>query len=128
MSQSSQLWKKAELVLPMNPYESIVGDAVCRGNFGLTIKAGTPVTSVVQSPVAFGAPERSHGEMPTFVTDMWSCYCIFAELYIGRPLIYGSRNDYIINHIVDTVWESWRGSYVAGGSCPESWYEPQRGP
>lgn len=131
MPQSSPLWKNAELVMPMKPHEIIVGDAVRLGDFGLTIKAGTPVKPSVQFPIDYCAPEWFHGKMPTFATDMWSYFCIFAELYLGRPLISGPGNTYIVNHIVDTFGplpESWEGSYVVGGSCQASWYDPQRRP
>ena len=117
--------------MPMKPHGSIVGDGVCLGDFGLTIKAGTRVTSTMQAPVAFCAPERFHGEMPTFATDMWSYLCIFAELYIGRPLVCGPGTAFIVEYIVDTFGplpESWKGSYVAGGTCHESWYDPERRP
>lgn len=128
---SHELWKKAELVMPIRPRDNIVGDAVCLGDFGLTIKAGTQVTSTVQTPIAFCAPKRFHGEVPTFASDMWSFFCIFAELYIGRPLVCGPGTAFIVDYIVDTFGafpESWKGSYIASGSCQESWYDPQRQP
>jgi serine/threonine protein kinase len=131
MPNSHQIWKRAELVMPMRPHSSIVGDTVCLGDFGLTIKAGTQVTSTVQGPVAFCPPERFHGEMPTSATDMWSYLCIFAELYIGRPLLCGPGTAFVVDYMVDTFGplpESWKGSYTAGATWQQSWYDPQRRP
>lgn len=125
------LWKQGELVIPIKPLESIVGNSVHLGDFGLTIKAGTLVTPTVQSPFQFCAPERFYGALPTFATDMWSYFCIFYQLYADFPLIYGYGVVSVVSYIISTFGhlpEAWKGSYSGFGSHEESWYDPQRGP
>ena len=124
----SPLGKEGELVRPIKPHKSIMVNSVCLGDFGLTIKAGTPVKPTVQSPCQFCAPERFHGALPTFATDMWSYFCIFAELYIGFRVNRGFGDVSVVDSMVGTFGplpESWKGSYSGFGSYNEFWYDPQ---
>ncbi|KAF5533969.1 CMGC kinase [Fusarium napiforme] len=120
------LWKAGELVMPMKADESLIGDDVSLGDFGLAIKSGTSVLQKLQSPAIYCAPERVHDQDPTFATDMWSYMCILAELYMGYALFYGSGNSSIVSCIVHALGPlptTWKGTYKAGGVSSDWWYD-----
>ncbi|KAF4947504.1 hypothetical protein FGADI_10349 [Fusarium gaditjirri] len=120
------LWKTGELVMPMKAHESLIGDDISLGDFGLAIKSGTPVSQKLQSPAIYCAPERVYDQDPTFATDMWSYMCIFAELYMGYALFYGPGNSSIIScmvHALGPLPASWNGTYKAGGVSNDWWYD-----
>lgn len=119
-------WKAGELVMPMKAQESMIGDDLSLGDFGLAIKSGTLVSQKLQSPAIYCAPERVHDHDPTFATDMWSYMCILAELYMGYALFYGSGNSSIVSCIVHALGPlptSWKGTYKAGGVDNDWWYD-----
>ena len=89
--------------MPMKPHESLIGETISLGDFGLAAKSGTPVEQKVQSPAIYCAPERLHNTNPSLASDMWSYMCIFAELYLGFPLFYGSAHSSVIDFIVKTL-------------------------
>ncbi|KAM0080438.1 hypothetical protein ACKRZS_007415 [Fusarium odoratissimum] len=87
------LWKTGELVMPMKAQESLIGDDVSLGDFGLAIKSVT---------------------------------CVFAELYMGYALFYGSGNSSIIScvvHALGPLPATWKGTYKAGGVSNDWWYD-----
>lgn len=125
------LWKDGELVMPMSPHESLIGDTIFLGDFGLAIKAGAVVTQKVQSPAIYCAPERFHDADPSFATDMWSYMCIFAELYLGCALFYGPSNAFVVTFMVNTLGPlpvSWKGLFNPAGLSDDSWYDQGRMP
>jgi serine/threonine protein kinase len=131
MRLDPDLWKMGELVMPMCAHESLVGDTISLADFGLAIKSGTPVSQKLQSPAIYCAPERVHDQGPTFATDIWSYMCIFAELYMGCALFYGSGNSSIMSCVINTLGPlpaSWKGTYKAGGASDDSWYDQKRVP
>lgn len=126
---SRPLWKAGQLVMPMKPHESLIGETISLGDFGLAAKSGTPVEQKAQSPAIYCAPERLHNADPSFASDMWSYMCIFAELYLGFPLFYGSAHSSVMDFMVKTLGplpESWKGSYTGDGQCDQSWYDQGR--
>jgi serine/threonine protein kinase len=125
------LWKDGELVMPMTPHESLVEGNITLGDFGLAIKPGTSVECKVQSPAIYCAPERIHDKDPSFASDMWSFMCIFAELYLGFPLFYGSAPSTMVDFMVRTLGPfplSWKGTYKGNKKHDESWYDQTRRP
>ncbi|KAF5618706.1 CMGC kinase [Fusarium sp. NRRL 52700] len=123
------LWKAGELVMPIKPDETLIGDDISLGDFGLAIKSGTSVSEKVQSPAIYCAPERVYDQDPSFATDMWSYMCIFAELYMGFALFYpyGGSNSSIVSCIVHSLGHlptAWKGAFNAGGLENDWWYEP----
>ncbi|KAH7222609.1 kinase-like domain-containing protein [Fusarium redolens] len=109
MRLDPDLWNTGELVMPMLAHESLIGDDVSLGDFGLALKS-----------------ERVRDQDPTFATDMWSYICIFAELYMGYALFYGLGNSSIVSYIVHTLGllpTTWRGTYKAGGADNDWWYD-----
>jgi serine/threonine protein kinase len=87
-----ETWKGGELVEPMEVPESLLGEAVYLGDFGLAIKAGTSLRQKVQSPAVYCAPERFHDADRSFATDIWSYMCLFVQLYLGFNPFYGVGN------------------------------------
>lgn len=126
-----ELWKPGELVMPMAPRKDLVTNDIHIGDFGLAIRAGTPVVQKVQSPAMFCAPERVHGVAPGFASDMWSYICLLAQLYLGCPLFWGRAHSTVITFIVDTLGPlpaHWEGSYVTGGGSKPEWYDQHQMP
>ncbi|SCO84273.1 uncharacterized protein FRV6_08400 [Fusarium oxysporum] len=95
------LWKAGELVMPMKVHESLIGDDVSLGDFGLAIKPGNQVSQKLQSPAIYCAPER----VPTFATDMWS--------YMLSCMV----------HALGSVPATWKGTFKAGGVDNDWWYD-----
>ncbi|KAI1178685.1 kinase domain-containing protein [Nemania sp. FL0916] len=135
MLLESAQWKKGELVMPMQAdrsfRESMVGDTVSLGDFGIAIKAGTPVKRKFLKPAIYCAPEVLHGADPSFASDMWSYMCLFAELYCARALFSGAGNSDVLSCTVDTLGplpETWKGRYEAGGPGDDRWYDRSQRP
>ncbi|KAF4445551.1 CMGC protein kinase [Fusarium austroafricanum] len=128
ISRYDPLWKEGQLVEPMNPDVSLVEERIFLGDFGISIKAGTPVNCKIQSPFIYCAPERFHDKDPSYASDMWSYMCIFAELFLGFPLFPdrgpSSTTDFMVA-VLGPLPSSWKGAYNGGGEERESWYDPK---
>lgn len=127
----TEQWKEGELVMAMEPHESLVGDKILLGDFGLAHKAGTPVGWNLQSPATYCAPERIHDAKPSFASDMWSYMCLLFELYTTAFLFPGSGYTSVMSSMVSTLGPlpiSWEDSYCASGSCDNTWYDQDRQP
>ncbi|KAH7466718.1 hypothetical protein FOMA001_g15888 [Fusarium oxysporum f. sp. matthiolae] len=128
---SKPIWKDGQLVMPVEPHDSLVEGATTLGDFGLAIKSGTSVECKIQSPAIYCAPERIHNINPSFASDMWSYMCIFGELCLGFPLFYGAAYSSAVDFVVRSLGPlplSWKGSYDGDGQHDESWYDQSRGP
>lgn len=90
VSLGDYLWKSGELIQQVTTPLELVGSKLYLGDFGLTIKDGTSVRIKEQAPYYFCAPERLHGEDPSFASDMWSYMCLFAALYLDYNVFYGN--------------------------------------
>ena len=127
----TEQWKDGELVMPMKPQDSLLGDTIRLGDFGLAVKAGTPVAQKLQLPATYCAPERVHNGNPSYASDMWSYMCIFFELYTNRCLFPGSSHLLVTSCMVNTLGPlplSWNGSYHASGLYDATWYDQDRHP
>lgn len=125
----TEQWKDGELVMPMKPQESLLGDTIRLGDFGLAVKAGTPVAQKLQLPATYCAPERVHDSNPSYASDMWSYMCLFFELYTNRCLFPGSSHVLVTSCMVNTLGPlplSWNGSYHASGLYDATWYDQDR--
>ncbi|KAF5698875.1 cmgc kinase [Fusarium mundagurra] len=128
---SRPLWKDGQLVMPIVPHHTLVQGTITLADFGLAIKSGTSLEDEALSPAIYCAPERIHNVHPSFASDMWSYMCIFAELYLGFPLFYGSAYSSAVDFMVKSLGplpSSWKGSYDGGGQYDESWYNQDRRP
>ena len=106
-----RLWKRGDLVKQMTIPETLREDNIYLGDFGMAIKDGTAVTTKVQTPTRFCAPERFHKADPSFASDMWSYMCIFAWLYLGFHPVRGSGGVQVMSDLVNTL-----------GPLPEQWH------
>ncbi|KAN0086870.1 Protein kinase-like domain containing protein [Elaphomyces granulatus] len=131
MALSSQLWKRGELVKPLQVPKAMLKKTVYLGGFGMSIKAGTEVEEKVLWPIDYYAPERFHNVKPSFASDMWSYMCLFAQLYLGTTPWHHNACVRLMNHMVDSIGpmpEQWKGHYKAVGRCDDSWYDQKRKP
>ncbi|KAG8670363.1 hypothetical protein FPOAC2_09717 [Fusarium poae] len=127
---SRRILKTGELVMPIAPHKSIVKGTITLADFGLAAESGTTVECKFQSPAIYCAPERLHNADPGFASDMWSYMCIFAELFLGVPLFFGSEHTSVVDFMVKCLGPlplAWRGFYE-GRQYNESWYDQNRGP
>lgn len=115
--------------------QSLIKENVYLGDFGLAMTAGTSVSSKVQSPNVYCAPERFHNIGPSFASDMWSYMCLFAELYLGlvpfHGLLDGAGSTIVISSMVNALGplpEHWKGNYEGVGAEVDSWYDQGRKP
>lgn len=77
------VWRAGELVAPVNWPSDMLTKTAFLGDFGLAIRAGSPVVDDAVPPYAFCAPELHHkGYSPSFGSDMWSYGCIFATVVL----------------------------------------------
>ncbi|KAL7917808.1 protein kinase [Trichoderma austrokoningii] len=128
---SRRLWKNGQLFMPVTLHDSIVQGNITLVDFGLAVKSGTSVEYKIQSPVIYCAPERIHSADPSFASDMWSYTCIFAEVYLGFPLFYGSSHSKAVSFMVSVLGPLplfWKSYYQGGGQYDESWYDQSRRP
>ncbi len=124
-------WKEGDLVLPMKVDQGKLQGKIFLADFGLAIKSGTPVKreSKLQFPAIYCAPERLHGEHPSFASDMWSYMCLFSELYFGVLLFRDASDAFIPSSLVQTLGplpKQWAGKYDAAGTSQE-YYHDSRG-
>ena len=87
------IWKRGELVEQVTIPFDLLGSKLYLGDFGLTIKDGTPVRIKQQAPYRLCAPERLHGADPSLASDIWSYMCLFGALYLGYSVFYGSGGE-----------------------------------
>lgn len=131
LPSASTQHKPGELVMPMAPRKELVTNDVLLGDFGMSIPAGASVTQKWQSPLVYCAPERLHGEDPSFASDMWSYTCLLAELYLRCPLFWGAAPLRVITFVVKTLGPlpaQWKDLYQLGGKCDPEWYNQDRKP
>lgn len=127
----TEQWKEGELVMPMKPRESLVGDMVLLGDFGLAHTLGSSGAQKLQSPAMYCAPERAHDTDPSFTSDMWSYMCLFFELYTTARLFPGPGHRATLTSMVNTLGPlpiSWKGYYRGSGRCDDTWYDQDRRP
>ncbi|KAI0395500.1 kinase-like domain-containing protein [Xylariaceae sp. FL0594] len=124
---SDKTWRPGDLVRPMTIPTDLIGNMVYLGDFGMVIQAGESVDFKPQTPAMYCAPERYHGQDPSFASDMWSYMCIFAALYLGFSPLYGPGGDLMAALWVDTLGplpSSWKGTYrYLDSEGDDAWYD-----
>ncbi|GAB0139150.1 hypothetical protein EsDP_00007363 [Epichloe bromicola] len=121
-----QTWKIGELVKPIQVNRKLLRGNIFLADFGLAVKAGSPVNCKWQSPAIYCAPERFHDIGPSFASDMWSYMCLFAELYLGFVPFRGRSNATTLSNLVRSLGPlppQWNGMYNAGDTPEDSWYD-----
>jgi serine/threonine protein kinase len=130
---SSRLWKRGELVKPMEVPKNLLRETVYLGGFGRAIKADTEVELKVLYPFVYCAPERFHNMNPSFASDIWSYMCLFTSLYLGLVPWNSTGCSSLMNNMVKALGllpRQWMGRYKAFNSDPgnNSWYDQKRRP
>ncbi|KAM5433914.1 hypothetical protein MferCBS31731_006921 [Microsporum ferrugineum] len=129
------LWRKGELVQPINVPENLRADEFYLGDFGLAMKIGDPIYQHGGPPERFCSPDRLHKKGLTTACDMWSYMVLFSLLYLGSPPFPTIFRGGIIAGIVCRLGplpEKWKGLYIYPGAL-DSWYDqhttvnPERG-
>lgn len=129
----TDMWKKGEMVKPAQVRDlELLRPSVFLCDFGLAMKSGCSVRCRWQSPACYCAPERFHGQGPSFASDMWSYMCLFAELYLGLVPFHGHSNHAAVTSFVCSLGplpSAWEGAYDAGSSSSpeELWYDQTQG-
>ncbi|KAL4734485.1 kinase-like protein [Aspergillus similis] len=122
---SVELWKRGELVRPMEVPENLRTDDFHLGDFGLAMKIGDPVAQSGYPPMQFCSPERLHGIYPSFACDMWSYMINFSELYLRQPPFNPWYRGGVLTSIVNFLGplpEEWKGRYIYSDGH-DSWYD-----
>lgn len=103
-----------ELVAPAEFPPEILGSNAYLCDFGILVKAGTPVTNKLQSPPDYCAPELFHNIEPSFASDMWSYMAVFLYLYTETTIFNGrgfaGRVGSVVKHMGGLPSE-WLGRY-----------------
>ncbi|KAN0066765.1 Protein kinase-like domain containing protein [Elaphomyces granulatus] len=118
---SSRLWKRGELVKPMEVPKNLLRETVYLGGFGRAIKADTEVELKVLYPFVYCAPERFHNMNPSFASDIWSYMCLFTSLYLGLVPWNSTGCSSLMNNMVKALGllpRQWMGRYKAFNSDP----------
>jgi len=76
------LWKRGELVGPVNIREDLRTEQFYLGDFGLAKRVDDPITQRCYPPWQYCSRERLHGKDPSFACDMWSYMVVFSILYV----------------------------------------------
>jgi serine/threonine protein kinase len=121
------LWKRGELVKPMEVPVSLLKATAYLGDFGHAAKAGTSSPPYrIQSPASYCAPERFHNINPSFASDIWSYACIFAELYLGFNPLDGLGVSGVLTrtrHALGPLPEQWKGHFCDMNWSKDTWYD-----
>ena len=130
---STRLWKRGELVKPMEIPKNLLREAVYLGDSGMASKADTEVEPKVLRPLVYCAPERFHNMNPSFASDIWSYMCLFTRLYLGVVPWNSTGCSPLMNNMVKALGplpRQWMGRYKAFNSDPgnNSRYDQRRRP
>ncbi|KAL3262397.1 hypothetical protein ABHI18_002792 [Aspergillus niger] len=124
------LWKRGELVQPLQVPESLRTEDFYIGDFALAKKVGESATQRGYPPMHFCSPDRLHGKETGPACDMWSYMILFSELYLGIPPFSTLYPGGILSAITKNLGplpEEWKGLYVFSGGL-DSWYDQSQGP
>ncbi|KAL4816109.1 kinase-like protein [Aspergillus spinulosporus] len=115
--RSVKLWKRGELVRPMEVPENLRTDDFYLGDFGLAMKVGDPVAQPGYPPMHFAC-------------DMWSYMINISELYLEQPPFNPWYRGGVLTSIVNFLGplpEDWKGRYVYSDGH-DSWYDQSQTP
>ncbi|PGH09281.1 serine/threonine protein kinase [Blastomyces parvus] len=118
------LWKKGELVQPIEVPQRLYTEKFYLGDFSLSMKLGDLVIQKGYPPMPFCSPDRLHRQGPSFACDMWSYMVIFARLYFGYLPFPDHGQGGEISSMVKCLGplpEQWKGLYTHSGAL-DSWY------
>lgn len=130
--------RRGDLVLPMEPRPSMIGNDIVLADFGKTARVGTVVAGPkLQAPVEYCAPERLHGVDASPASDIWSFMCVLVELWCDFALFNcfeGTSHSgqvsgrSIVPSLVNRLGPlppTWKGTYFDAEWSRDEWYDPQ---
>ncbi|KAK2747102.1 hypothetical protein FQN57_002357 [Myotisia sp. PD_48] len=82
-----ELWKPGELVGEATIPQSLLGEELYLGDFGLATDAENQVVTEWRPALGYCPPERMHGFPASFAGDMWGYMCIYLRLYFDYFLL-----------------------------------------
>ncbi|KAI0103941.1 kinase-like protein [Nemania sp. FL0031] len=96
------------------------------GDFSHAVVASEAKQST-QWPLTFCAPERYHGQEPSFASDMWGFMLIFVQLYCGSTLGFGNGSTFVSSLVgaLGPFPEEWKGMCTL--SDAQDWWYDQTG-
>ncbi|WEW59765.1 hypothetical protein PRK78_005245 [Emydomyces testavorans] len=122
-------WRpEGEMVLPVDIPEECRKNVFYLGDFSITMKVGDPVIPDGMPPYRYCSPERLHGAPPTFACDMWSYTCLFAEFYLGRPIISPFGVVGSMASLFGPLPKELKGHYLWPHQSQDWWYERKPDP
>ncbi|KAJ0116238.1 hypothetical protein J7T55_005184 [Diaporthe amygdali] len=84
------IWRPGDLVAPIGWPSNMVAKTAFLSDFGLSMRAGSPITDDCLPPLPCVSPELFHeGFGPTYESDMWGFMCVFATLMTSSSLFDG---------------------------------------
>lgn len=120
-----EIWKKGELVRPIEVPTSLCTEEIYLGDFGLAKKLHDPFTQRGYPSAEFCSPERLHNQDPSPACDMWAYMVIFSELYIGFLPFWRYHEGRIITDYFKyfgPLPEEWKGLCIYPDGL-DSWYD-----
>ncbi|KAF3482360.1 protein kinase domain-containing protein [Arthroderma uncinatum] len=118
-------WREGEVVKPIEVPDDLRTEDFYLGDFGLAMRAGTPVTQQGRPPIEYCSPERLHNHDPSFACDMWSYMCIFMQLYLGMLPFHTWATGGVATTMVQILGPmpaEWKGHYCPPEKTLDSWY------
>ncbi|KAI0425945.1 hypothetical protein F5Y09DRAFT_320388 [Xylaria sp. FL1042] len=118
-----------ELVKPVQFPPNMLQPDLHLGDFGHSIISGTVPRDPVQLPLQYCAPERFHGSIQSFASDMWSFTCLFCKLYIDTEVAYGDGRIFV-SRLVGALGPfppHWRGRYFDSDHPGHDWWYDETG-
>ncbi|KAJ5434749.1 kinase domain-containing protein [Penicillium cf. griseofulvum] len=123
-----ELWRKGELVSPVNVPENLRTEEFFLGDFGLAKKLSDSAAQRGYPPSQYCSPERLHGKDPSFACDMWSYMVVFSVIYLGFVPFPTWLKGGVISAFVRCLGplpEEWKGLSMDG---LDSWYDQSTTP
>ena len=120
------LWKRGELVTPINVPDSLSTEEFFLCDFGMAKKVSDPTTQSGYPPEEYCSPDRLHDQEPSFACDMWSYMTIFCYLYLITPPFIPCNGT--VGGMVECLGplpEHWKGLYIYPDG-DDSWYDQSR--
>ncbi|CAG7956629.1 unnamed protein product [Penicillium salamii] len=109
-----ELWKRGELVSPVEFPDDLRTDEFYLCDFGLAKKIDDQATQTGHPQSYYCSPDRLHKQKPSFACDMWSYMTVFSMLYLTFPPFHNFSNGGVLRGMVECLGplpEQWKDSY-----------------
>ncbi|CAG8948005.1 unnamed protein product [Penicillium salamii] len=109
-----ELWKRGELVSPVEFPDDLRTDEFYLCDFGLAKKIDDQTTQSGHPQSHYCSPDRLHKHKPSFACDMWSYMTVFSMLYLKFPPFHSFSNGGVLRGMAECLGplpEQWKDSY-----------------